>query len=474
MTLEIIIPHEIEKLGPEAVKVYFEALSEGKEKIPYCNLLILGKEEVGKTSLLRQFVGEPFKEVLDHTRGINNETVDTFQRIDIDTIKEEWVAKKDSDINEQFIYGWAGNFMDKLREKHSETVDHVDLVTENGLLFQLGKIRTEHSVNPEPHGDEPDSGAQDTVNSPTEEKLYPKPTPDPEFKESNEPPTNTVKGGKLNSIESSIFNKIVVRKEPFKRVTPSVVFNVKDFAGQSIYRSMHHCLISEQGIFVVVFKLPDMLLYIQKKEEKKGMKPNPLDDITYWTQSIHAHITPTTSSNNGEGDKGEKVIQKRVLLVGTYRNQVKPKDLEEIDDFIDKEFMKKYRDCINHIHWMDKDKFKYAYFIPVENSIDLKRDKDYLEESGTKLVQDTIKAMSKKMSDLDKDYPIKWLKFEELLKQQCKSTQVIKREEINRLRIKSGIPEEQEELALNFFHKTGKIIYLSKYKLVYLSVCTAQ
>ena len=459
MTLEIIIPHEIEKLGPEARKVYFEALSKGKEKIPYCNLLILGKEEVGKTSLLRQLVREPFKEVLDRTRGINNETVDTVQRINIEIDKEEWVAKKDSDKNYQFLYVLAGEFMDNFQEK-----DHVDPVTENDLLLQLENIHTEHSVNPEPtlqHGDEPDSGVQDTINSPTEEKLYPKPTPNPEFKESNEPPTNTVEnkeGGMLiiNSMESFLLNKLIMHK---KKKTPSVIFNVKDFAGQSVYRPMHHCFISKRGIFVVVFKLPEMLRYIQNQDTH-----NPLDDISYWVQSVHAHIT---RPNDRERDKGKKL--KRVLLVGTRRKEVQPKDLKSIDEFIGTNFMDKKKEgrCINHIRLIGGSS-NYRYFIPVENSIDFYNwGEAYLEESGTKLVKDTIIAISKTLPHINDVYPFKWLRFEELLKQQRKLTPVMKIKEINKLSIKSGIiVEEQRNLALKFFHETGKIICLSKYKLV--------
>ena len=456
MTLEIIIPHEIEKLGPEAVKVYFEALSEGKEKIPYCNLLILGEEGVGKTSLLRQLVREPFQEVYEPTRGINNETVDTVQKISIDTDKEEWAAMKDSYVNEKFTYGLAGEFMNKYQEKHSEIADDVDLVTENDLLLQLGKIRTEHSVNPEPtlqHDDEPDSGAQDTINSPTEEKIYPKPI------ESNEPPTNTVENKEwrtLNSMQSFIINKIVVRNK-FKKKTPSVVFNVKDFAGQSIYRSMHHCFISKRGIFVVVFKLPDMLRYIQNQDM---VTSNPLDVISYWIQSIHAHITPRTLPNDRERDK-----LKRVLLVGTRRNEVQPEGLKLIDTFIKDEFMGKKGCCINHIHLMGRSsKDKYTHFIPVENSFDvISRGEAYLKQSGTNKVQDTIKAMSKKLPYLDEDHPIKWLKLEGLLKQQRKLTTVMKIEEINELGMKSGITDKkQKELALKFFHEAGKIICMSK------------
>ena len=93
----IQIPHEIEKLGNEAVAIYREALSEGMVQIPYCSLLLLGREEVGKTSLFRQLLRKPFDPKLERTRGIDNKTVDTVQKRDVDTAKENWLAMEDFD-----------------------------------------------------------------------------------------------------------------------------------------------------------------------------------------------------------------------------------------------------------------------------------------------------------------------------------------------------------------------------------------
>ncbi len=44
---EVVIPPEIKKRGPEAIRIFKEALDEGTTKIPYCSMLILGKEKMG-------------------------------------------------------------------------------------------------------------------------------------------------------------------------------------------------------------------------------------------------------------------------------------------------------------------------------------------------------------------------------------------------------------------------------------------
>ena len=43
-----MIPLEISRRGDDAIKIYKHVLKKGKQKIPRCNLLILGEEHVGK------------------------------------------------------------------------------------------------------------------------------------------------------------------------------------------------------------------------------------------------------------------------------------------------------------------------------------------------------------------------------------------------------------------------------------------
>ena len=81
----MLIPPEILKLGSEAVEIYYKALSEGKQKIPYCKMLLLGEGEAGKTSLLRQLVELPFLSEMERTRGIVNQMLETVEKSSLDT-----------------------------------------------------------------------------------------------------------------------------------------------------------------------------------------------------------------------------------------------------------------------------------------------------------------------------------------------------------------------------------------------------
>lgn len=464
-----MIPPEIEKLGEEFVKVYYEALNEGKQKIPYCSMLILGREEVGKTSLFRQLVGKHFMKVMDRTRGIDNNEVETVDTRNVKIDKEQWTEKKVVDVGERFSNELLGEFNEKLPKKAQEEHDGdvmVEAISEADILAELREITPEQvtSTNELPAASKvSDASHAVRVSNPLPKKRRTATS----RSHQKQLQVNSTDGiaiepsgsfGMLSSTQTSRINEIVKSGKTVEKKDPSMILNTLDFAGQKEYRSMHHCFILKRALYLVVFKIPDMLKYIRVPKQASY---NPLDDICYWIRSIDAHIC----SSQAEGGK-EKVIE-RVLLVGTYLGDHSDEDVQEIDDFIHKKLiMSKDDRYINHIHSVGVS-CGPAYFIPVENSIDIEsRGESYLRESGTKLIQTTILKMSKELTFLDEYYPIKWLKFEERLKQTYDSgasTPIMKIKDVKELAVKSGITsEEQQDLALKFFHESGKIICLSK------------
>ena len=249
--------------------------------------------------------------------------------------------------------------------------------------------------------------------------------------------------------ERDKLNEKIIRKQSYN---PSVVLNVLDFAGQDMYRPMHHCFITRRALYLIVFKLPVMCNFIH---DPKSVKDNPLDDICYWIRSINAHIS---------AHPGEEEAKQRVLLVGTRRDELKACDLQNIDNFLKRKLMdSKDERYVNHIYCECLGPAKY--FIPVENSIDSATGESYSAESGTNLVQKTIKAMSETLPHMNEVYPIKWLQFEERLKN-CHTRgicPIVKTEETKKVAVQSGISDEdQQKEALRFFHDTGKIIWFGK------------
>ena len=507
-----------------------KALNEGKTKIPRCSLLILGKEGVGKTSLYRQLVRKEFKEDLDSTRGIDNNTVDTVDRRNIDT--KAWREKGDPDTGEQFGDRLGAKVASELPAKAEEKERNERVIRSEELIASIQKtvrdiedeiehLRRPPVVNvpvsrmhnePLPHATPwpgymfPPSGADSAplpkkvrvqvsepstpvpppptpqppqpppereeppkrVTQPTKPKsppvsatVHPSPTPPPAEEDTTTPIVSEESEEELEAplqLQGILTRKQSERLDEFlqgKRQLEelSLIFNSFDFAGQDRYRPMHHCYIIRRALYLVVFDIEDMLKHISEKPCK------PIEDIRYWVQSINAHIYPPDPSEK----EGDKTIS-RVFLVGTHRGEHTQEELKKIDALIKSQLICcPESKCVNHIYPVSGNGL--AFFIPVENSIDYTKGDTYLERSGTRLLQETLKDVSGKVEFTKEEHPIKWLKFEERL-EHCrkeKKPPVMSVQDVKQLAVNSRITDEEEQkLALRFFHDTGKIIYLSK------------
>ena len=120
-----VIPPEILKRGPDAIAKFKKALKDGKEKIPRCKLLILGEQEVGKTSVFKRLVGKGFNPKQERTHGIDDAIVDTIDdrlvSMDQWEVKEPTAQKKQS--NELFVSGVLNalpkNFIEQNKQSSS-------------------------------------------------------------------------------------------------------------------------------------------------------------------------------------------------------------------------------------------------------------------------------------------------------------------------------------------------------------------
>ena len=484
--------------------MYWEALSEGKEKIPYCSMLILGDEEVGKTSLYRQLVGKDFKEDLDRTSGIDNNTVDTVDRRKVDI--NEWKQRESLEEVGGFVKALSKEIVKNLPPPPPDDGGIKEEVSEKDLMERImgtverireRRVSEQSDLQPQPSTHLPTSASETEVQKKKDESIEPrqkkknpllrephtkpKTLPDATLQDITPPDTTPLDTtpsdanpsdatppnvppnpaeeepvAMLNQKQSSILDS-AVRKRVVDSKNPSLVLNTLDFAGQKLYRPMHHCFISRRALYIVVFKIPDML---EEASHKKS-----LEEVRYWIHSIHSHIYPPEKDMKGEDKK-----IKRVFLVGTHRGDHTDGDLKKIDKLINDKLIGD-ESCCNHMIYpvgpVGELSYPTNYFIPVENQIDRrKHGRDYLRDSGTGVVQNLVKTTSTRLPFLDEYYPIKWLKFEERLKKQMETlstTPVMTVKGVKTLAIRSNITsEDQQDLALKFFHDTGKIICISE------------
>ena len=244
---------EITKLGQEAVTIYLQALNEGKAKIPLCNLLVLGRQEVGKTSLIRQLLGKDFLKYLERTRGIDNFTVEIKS---IDTTS--WQEK--AGVADQFSDALLGELVEKLPPgtvKDSEAVIHSEplyskQVSENNLLMKLQEIgdMIGAALAPEVSESEglPASGSSRITAQVVEEREEPAKPESVSDQTTTTIPTSlsdsenigqapqlsesSLSAGVLNSKETSRINQVLKNEQHFEKKEPSLVLNTLDFAGK--------------------------------------------------------------------------------------------------------------------------------------------------------------------------------------------------------------------------------------------------
>jgi len=154
-----VIPPEIKKRGKRAEEIYRRALRKGRKRIPRCNLLVLGEQRVGKTSLIRLLMGKEFILELDPTRGIDNQVVDTVDVMPINTTKWEEVKREDqAKENDDLLVNGVVEEMGQLPPLHRDKPGEkkaVKPISEERLLKILDDIFSEMEHMQKPHVPEP-------------------------------------------------------------------------------------------------------------------------------------------------------------------------------------------------------------------------------------------------------------------------------------------------------------------------------
>ena len=534
---------------------------EGKTKIPRCNLVNLGEERVGKTSLYRLLVRKGFDPNQDSTRGIDNIIVEALDRRNV--VAEDWSEKDDQMVEDHAEQQFASGVVEAMppdlltrSESHTQSNDVTQTVTESELYEELSKLELslmskrgsasaaqvqpmvtqpdkhqekrqpnqQHAAAPPPARksklkhffqqkrnkdvpDVPKSQVQHEAKVPSPHLPSSQPKGEqPRLKDvaesmdhdsprglksklkrlfklgkkqshqaqpiqpevqANESAPSAKFAGKLSGRQTRLINEKLVTGASKKKVDPVLHLNVLDFAGQKQYRPMHHCFLTRRAMYLVVFNLQHVIQYLEQKKCSEAVTVNPFEEIRYWLHSIHIHTLPAVPGK-------EKKALKNVCLVGTHRNPPVPskgraiddEELQKINDLIMEEIEDDDR-CISHLHFMGPDSKRV--FIAVENSIDGKEE-EHREASGAKALQDEIKKVTNHLSFIEEDYPLSWLRLEAKLVERRKklegenSSLLIQLDQVLRLATQCGIHSpEGQNLALEFFHETGKIVYLSKY-----------
>ena len=521
-----MIPLEIRRRGPEAERIFRLALSEGRQKIPRCNLLVLGEERVGKTSLIRQLTGKHFISNLEPTCGIENTRVRTVEVATIATNDgNDWSTVSENDQAMQHLDLVCGGVAKKIEEQDPEFFNRKEkhlkvaqstLPSEEQLLKRIQKLQKKFR----PPIVSPSAAKISTVLAPKRGKiehhtdihrpdLVPRLVVPPQPLTSSSVPKESQssrpapvlqperRGASTSSVTTNEISPSVLtpgtsekkkkqsapkqksdsqitltrrqskdfskRLKSRKDVEPTLVFNTLDFAGQKGYRPMHHCFISRGAIYIVVYNLTSLV------QNHCVEKQKAIEELEYWLNSIHAH---TKMHIDSVKQKASMNLQKYVFLVGTHKAEVTADQMDEINKKLQDQFSTKR--FFDDIHMYEE---KDNIFAAVENSFDKLSQR---VDSGINGLKSELLKATKVLPFLEELRPISWLRFENALLQRRKqmddaSPPVMKLQDVTDIAKQCGMYVDQPNdvhIALQFFHDTGTIIYPSKHLVISLSRCS--
>lgn len=472
-------------------------------------MLILGEPGAGKTSLLRLLTGEKFKAEYISTEGIDTSLVQT-KTLGI-TEKQTLATLKEDDQLSQFDDVASAEISEMVKDVNSDNaesaqlplqsyksedqmieevqkllrsppVPHLQLApqlsharqrtTVTGAFPVSTKLIVQPHASPAPKRPRKAQAAAGSFRSQPREKVA-RPIHQPrlhirrvedEMPEPSSPPSPPKPLGSRRLSEN-----VGTRLKGHKRTEPELRLVTWDFAGQPLYHPMHHCFITYRAMYIVAFKLNEIV----KGEHKEKV----CKEIAFWLNTIHAHI-------NRDETAPDSIPP--IFLVGTHKDtpdthkdtptEMDHQTLESIDQELKKHFCegeeaKRWED---HIKFDDNGKV----FAAVENSKDSPEQR---EDSGVEKLQRRLLETMKKLKFIREKRPIRWLKFEEevfAMRRAVHGRPVLtQRAELRerakgpKLRIEK---DEEFDLMLQFFHDLGTVINPSKFPCCFYGVGTIQ
>ena len=479
--------------------MYEEALKDGKTKIPHVKFVLLGETRHGKTSLLRLLEGEEFEPDSSSTDGIDCDLVSSKT---LDGMDEGSWKKHDSLSYPEAV---ADIVVKKLPQSDKPAIkqrSHPSDLTKEYAKRQIAKLfRPPPSVVPHgghppqhlpaqapppgvPASKEASAQGQHKFQRPpsqlpirlnqTAQASQPQPgvgrehTRHPRQLQKRDTPVQEEGASHPQIPEES--NPGTSRKHPedtparllsdpgtaraIQRAMPKVkdeeklAFTTYDFAGQPLYRPMHHCFITQRSVFAIVYNA---------RTFRDTPKEACSKFISYWFNTVSAYTEIYTEK---EGRQLEK--KPPVFLVGTHRG---PYDAAEDSSRSFEQLSEKERNDVTRVlqdHFEKSD--KCSRYVPhitsksynfVESSLKGK-------ESGAQELRFRLREKAKSLPYMKEEYPVRWLKLEEDLT--LKDGLILladvktKARELNFHFAEETESEELDE-ALRFFHEIGVITY---------------
>ena len=398
--------------------------------------MIIGQARTGKTSLKRSLKGELFNANEGSTEGI--ETDPSYFKVSTDV----WRTGKNGEETESeptfsFEHQAAQNIVESLKKGDRlgdpSTSGAKPSVNDSKVVEQIeaNSLPTERSEETSSSRIEPllqDSkvvekakpyslGTEDLSSSRTELSLHASnvsekaQTSSSRAEQSGSDPSLQDSKDHLSVPElpenvAALVQNLLERSQEFED-EDNIYSIIWDFGGQSVYYATHPIFLTKQAIYILACDLSLDQYQKAKAPTKKGLYENKIDThckktnldyLDFWMTSVYSLVDPNSNCQETVSPEMLPVV----FLACTHadvldKNKADPKELA--DKIFGTLSDKIYRDLLKDVFVVDNTK---------SGSND--------ECQGVKNLRERVLSVAKELPQIKKAIPLKWLKYEKLLR----------------------------------------------------------
>ncbi|VDH93861.1 Hypothetical predicted protein [Mytilus galloprovincialis] len=423
-------------------------IKDGTEIRRYVRIQVIGKDGVGKSSLVRRLVGDSNMKV-HSTDGI-----DIVKKCQIRTTDGKWIIGRVETERKKII----NRILDTLHreQKQGELVsDQVipseketnvkDIIPSKGPLSEIERKLENQPATvsiDKSSTNENKVNITETATSVAEKSNIDKPIKDSVILSTNDF-QKSADSIKIDDMRKKIFEQmdeilVKVQKDQDQMTSERLVeCGIWDFAGQKDYYATHQTFLNPHAIYLLVTNISDDIAATEDNTNFDSIE----EYIDFWFDSIHCLRT----SSPGHG------LNPPVIVVCTHIDEYKTE--KEVEDR-KKEYIKRFKKCFG-----GQDKANHnrgIYFIS---------NTEFLKSDFNKL-KNKISDVAKEMMYFTEELPMQWIQLENalsVLKDESKQN-ILSWQTCVELAEMLSIKENELLPFLTYQHNIGNIIFFADIK----------